>query len=408
MNNAAHQHVLDALPAQALPMVCPNCGQPGGEKLYAAGGIPAHSCLLMDTAQQALDYPCGTLSLVHCDACGFVFNGQFDESLRDYSPNYEETQHFSSHFDAFARGLAERLVDDYDIRRKRVLEIGCGKGEFLALLCELGDNRGIGIDPSARPERLDEASAARIEFLREYYSKQHAALECDVICCRHTLEHIPDTRRFLSTVRDSIGSRHDTLVFFEVPDLTRVLRECAFWDVYHEHCSYFTAGSLARLFRGCGFEITDLWRDYNDQYLMLSARPTTMPTAACLEIEDDLEQTRGDVEYFRTRCPAIVDEWRQTLRKLHDSGRRTVVWGAGSKCVAFFTTLGITREVEYVVDINPFKQGKWLPGTGHQVVGPEFLKEYDPTAVVVMNPIYCREIGKMLRDMQLAPELIPV
>ena len=67
-------------------------------------------------------------------------------------------------------------------------------------------------------------------------------------------------------------SRPVTL-FFELPDTERVLDECAFWDIYYEHCSYFTPGSLERLFRRSGFEVTRQWKAFDDQYLMLEARP---------------------------------------------------------------------------------------------------------------------------------------
>ena len=71
----------------------------------------------------------------------------------------------------------------------------------------------------------------------------------------------------------------------------------------------------------------------------------------------------------------------------------SLVWGAGSKCVAFMSTLGGGEEIEYVVDINPHKHGKFVPGSGHQVVPPQFLTLYQPKLVVVMNPVYRDEIA---------------
>lgn len=279
--------------------VCPNCASPGLEPFYEVSGIPAHSVLLMHTREQALAYPRGDLRLGFCGACGFITNTIFDVSLNEYSPDFEETQHFSPKFDGWARQLVDRLVRDYDIRGKQVIEIGCGKGEFLALLCEAGGNQGIGIDPGCIPERLQGDGASKVQFIRDLYSEKYAALPGDVVCCRHTLEHIQPTREFMQMVRRVIGPRKDTLVFLEVPDMTRVLRERAFWDIYYEHCTYFTAGSLARLFRSTGFEIVELVRDFADQYLWVTARPTDTPTSPSLPIEDDLESTATDVAAFR-------------------------------------------------------------------------------------------------------------
>ena len=82
------------------------------------------------------------------------------------------------------------------------------------------------------------------------------------------------------------------------------------------------------------------------------------------------------------------------------------IWGGGSKGVSFLTTNGFGDEVAQVVDINPYKQGKFLPGTGHQVIGPEALKEAAPDVVIVMNRIYLAEVGAQLAEMELDPELV--
>ncbi|MCZ7663017.1 MAG: class I SAM-dependent methyltransferase [Thermoleophilia bacterium] len=103
-----------------------------------------HSCVLVDSREAALAFPQGDIRLELCGSCGFVQNSAFDPGLIDYFQEYEETQGYSATFEAFARGLAAALVARHDLRGKEILEIGCGKGEFLALLCELGGNRGLG------------------------------------------------------------------------------------------------------------------------------------------------------------------------------------------------------------------------------------------------------------------------
>ena len=207
-------------------------------------------------------------------------------------------------------------------------------------------------------------------------------------------------------VRRVIGTREDTLVFLEVPDMTRVLRERAFWDVYYEHCTYFTAGSLARVFRATGFEIVELVRDFADQYLWVTARPVSGPTQPRLAIEDDLQATIDDVAAYRDRCPGDIAMWRDRIRSLAAAGKKPVIWGAGSKAVSLLTTTGIGPEIEYLVDINPFKAGKFLPGTGHAIVEPERLREYQPQVVVAMNAVYVDEIRERLQSLNVSADVI--
>jgi len=85
-----------------------------------------------------------------------------------------------------------------------------------------------------------------------------------------------------------------------------------------------------------------------------------------------------------------------------------VLWGGGSKAVAFLTTLAVFQQIEYVVDINPYKHGTFLAGTGQEVVPPAFLREYQPAAVVAMNPVYRGEIEQILTTMGIAAELMAV
>ncbi|MBC8289989.1 MAG: methyltransferase domain-containing protein [Planctomycetes bacterium] len=385
---------------------CPNCGGSGLRPFYSADQIPCHSVLLMETYEQAVNYPRADLRLSFCESCGFITNKFFDVSHNDYSQSYEETQHFSARFNSFAHGLVRRLIDQYDIRKKRVVEIGCGKGEFLGLLCELGDNRGVGIDPGCRPERFPPEWASRIDVIQELYSAEWAHLKADVICCRHTLEHIGPTQKFLQTIRDSIGDQDDTLVFFEVPDIRIVLEETRFWDVYYEHCSYFSLGSLARLFRSCHFEIVELQRDFDDQYALIVARPTASTTSPQLPEEDDLKDLSRLVSQFEIASQATIRSWQSRLREVHAAGWQVAVWGAGSKCVSFLTTTGLENEVCFVTDINPHKQDRFLPATGHQVTSPDDLAEQRPDVVLVMNPVYLEEIRAQLQSMNLRPELL--
>lgn len=384
---------------------CPNCGSLGLSIFYEVRNVPVHSCLMLSSAEDALNFPAEDVVLGFCDRCGFITNTEFDSKWSAYAPNYEDQQSFSPTFNRFAKELAQQLIDKYDLHNKSIVEIGCSKGDFLYLLCELGNNRGVGIDPSAVPGRVESSAADRVTLIQDYYSEKYADQVGDFICCRHTLEHIQPTAEFVSTVRRSIGDR-DVAVVFEIPDTVRVLKEVAFEDIYYEHCSYFTPGSLARLFRNCGFEVTDLYRAYGDQYLLIDAKPIAIPTEKVHELEDSPKQIAQAVQHYIDQIGGKLEGWRKQLEAAQQQGKKVVVWGSGSKCVAFLTTLDTIDKIQYVVDINPHRHGKFIPGVGKQIMSPEFLKDYQPDQVIVMNEIYCDEIGAMLQEMGVTTELI--
>ena len=147
------------------------CSSCGGSRLlvfYELPNVPAHSVLLVPTRDEAISYPRGDVKLAVCGDCGFIGNFAFDPTLLKYSSGYEETQGFSPTYTSFARRLADRLVSRYDLHAKDVIEIGCGKGEFLASLCEIGGNRGVGFDPSYVDGRLGAAVNLPVTFVKDF------------------------------------------------------------------------------------------------------------------------------------------------------------------------------------------------------------------------------------------------
>ncbi|MBC2709343.1 MAG: methyltransferase domain-containing protein [ANME-2 cluster archaeon] len=220
-----------------------------------------------------------------------------------------------------------------------------------------------------------------------------------------TLEHIYETADFIRTIKKTIQNKPDTIVFFQVPDVIRILNDQAFWDIYYEHCSYFSPGSLAQLFRNNGFEVIDMWIDYDDQYIMLGARLGHRGIFNSLPVEEDIVQLKSQVDFFFKNCKNHLNTWKSYLEKARKNDQKVVPWGGGSKGVAFLTTLNILKEIEYVVDINPNKHGTYMAGTGQKIVAPEFLIQYKPDTVIVMNPIYCNEIQETIDKMGIITEL---
>ena len=393
---------------QDMQIECSVCGSVQVKDVIDIFQVPVHCNVLYPTREHAIRAPKSDIRLGFCGQCGHIFNRVFDPALMQYSPAYENSLHFSPRFRQYVKSLALDLVDRHGIRGKRIVEIGCGDGDFLRLLCQLGDNSGVGFDPSHSPARGVEQNTDQIRFVQDFYSEKYADCEADLICCRHTLEHIDQPRRFLDDLRHIIGGRRDTIVFFEVPNVMFTLGDLGIWDLIYEHYSYFSVTSIARLFASCGFHVTNVHEAYDGQFLCVEAVPSenltspeSLPSRGRQEM-DALVAEFGDA--YRQRVATM----RSTLEHMASASQRVVVWGTGSKGVTFLNVLRTQDQIEYAVDINPRKQGMYVAGTGQKIMSPDFLKDYRPDIVLLMNRIYFDEVTQNLRQLGVNSEVVPL
>jgi SAM-dependent methyltransferase len=382
--------------------ICPNCKGDKIEAFFKIKNAPIFSMVTVKTKEEALRVPRKDIELGFCHNCGFIFNRLFDTTINYFSMGYEDQQGFSKTFMKYLTRISKKLIEKHDLAGKTLLEIGCGKGDFINLLTEIAGGKGIGIDPAYEFGRQTNPN---LSFFKEFYSLEHGKIPVDLICCRHTLEHIHQPHDFLNLIRSSLENSPSAIVFFEIPQINRILDTCAFWDIYYEHCSYFSAGSLSHLFTITGYEIIDIRLDYDDQYLLIEAKPTTTPSANAFEIKESIEDQKVRIENFKKAIDKQLREWRDRLQMMKDNGKKTVVWGGGSKAVGFLTNFIDLDFIEYVVDINPNMENNYIPGVGCRYIQPPFLKEYQPNTIIIMNGVYKDEIMKSINDMGIFPEV---
>ncbi|MGW8185916.1 MAG: methyltransferase domain-containing protein [Desulfobacterales bacterium] len=393
---------------------CPVCDSTNTAKFLDVRGVPLFCNVLLDSREEALKAARGDIELVYCRSCGHVYNSAFEPARMRYGPRYENSLHFSPAFREYAGGLARRLVTTYDLRSKDIIEIGCGKGDFLRLLADAGNNRCLGFDPSVDPRRngLGHRSE-RFSLVQDEYTEKYSSCPADLIVCRQVLEHIAEPRRFLRTIRRAIGDKPQAVVFVEVPNVMFTLKDFGIWDLIYEHCGYFTASSLRHLFVETDFIPLRISEAFGGQYLCIEAKPSFQkknfqPTPDHMSTDTVDRHVNGFADRYRQQ----ISKWRKVIAEWRRSGTKTVVWGAGSKGVTFLNVLNIESGIEAVVDVNPHKQGHYVPGTGQRVVSPEDLAGIGPEVIIMMNPLYADEIEKMIEDRQLRKNrdltLIPV
>jgi SAM-dependent methyltransferase len=387
---------------------CPVCHHHDMTDFVELQDLPIHCNLLWPSREAARQAPRGDIRLGFCHMCGLIYNRSFDPRRMQYTPAYENSLFFSPHFQAYAQEQAAQLMERYQLRNKSVLEIGCGKGEFLSLLCQGGQNRGVGFDPSYDGRSADGGMRGNITIIRDFYSEAYAEYVADFICCRQVLEHLQHPGDFLRQLRRTINARRDTVVFFEVPNVLYTLQDLGIWDIIYEHCSYFSAPALTRLFQVTGFTVLQVYPAFDGQYLCLEAVPAADDALSSTEAPEEVGRIRGDVVAFGENYRNKVQTWSRHLSRLCAAGNRVVVWGAGSKGVTFLNAIENGEHIHCVTDVNPHKQGRYVAGTGQEVLSPEETARLCPDTILVMNPIYRDEIWAKMSALGLDAEIMVV
>lgn len=357
---------------------CPLCNQVDRlRSFYKIKNLPLFQNKVYKSRREAEFAHSGDIDLVVCQNCSFVFNLQFDDSLMKYDVNYHNEQAHSAYFRLYLEqisGTIKRLVS----KKGLIVEIGCGKGFFLEQLQRQGLNVK-GYDPAYE--------GYNPYIIRDYFGHQSESFTAELIILRHTLEHIGEPLAFLHSIAQK--NNYEGKFFIEVPCFKWIIRQKAFWDIFYEHCNYFTKESLSAIF-------TDSENGplFNGQYLYLSAdlkylKSEAEPIGGIL----GLSQVSFNDEQFR---------YRNFIRE-HPG---LCVWGAGAKGVTFVNLMDPGRQyISAMIDINPKKQNMYIARSGHKIIAPEQLIGIKPSTILIMNNNYRYEIDSEIRRINLKTDL---
>lgn len=398
------------VPATSRPALwhsgrCTVCGHDDLREFLHLPAVPAQDGLVWPTREEALAAPSGEIRLMLCRRCGYAGNRSYDAARVRFA-GYDVSLEYSGQYRTFVRELAARLVETYGVRGKTVLEIACGKGFFLRTICRTGGNRGIGYDPAYADEGSD-TEGLDITFVPEYYGGGGApAPDADLICCRQLLDILDDQSGFLLGLRRSVDPARGTVLFFETPNADATLTRFTPWNVVYEHCSWFTAETLALFFELHGFDVLAAGPCNNDEYLCLEARPAGQVLLRHLPDPAAVAAREAELTGVAERFACAVRRWRGLLAREREAGRSIALWGAGARAIGFLSALGLRDASLPVADINPRRQGRFLAGTGQLVVAPVALRDIRPDLIVVTNPAYATEIRTQAGALGLHAEVV--
>ncbi|WDH54905.1 class I SAM-dependent methyltransferase [Pseudomonas chlororaphis] len=339
-----------------------------GHELYRVMDLPVLQNRTFADAQSARASACADMVLVQDEESGLIFNQAFDPDKLSYDSDYQNEQAHSAQFQRHLLDVEGIIARHF--KGRELIEVGCGKGYFLELLRERG-YRITGIDPAYEGDNADVIKAPFTSGL---------GLSADAVVLRHVLEHIADPRAFLARMAEA---NRGGQIYIEVPCFDWIVEHRAWFDLFYEHVNYFRLDDLRRMF-GSVHEAGHL---FGGQYLYVVADLGTLREPG----ETPVERLEMPLDFT-----ASLERAKQIIQAQPEAG--SAIWGASSKGVIyslFLQRAGVS--VDQVVDINPAKQGRYLPLSGARVSSPEEAMATLPEGaqLFVMNSNYLDEIKRM-------------
>lgn len=315
------------------------------------------------------------LEVCQCSGCGLV------QLSNDPVPYYKEVIRaaaFSEGMKAFRRKQFGSFIKNFFLKRKKVVEIGCGCGEYLDLMKQSGvDAYGLEYSDDAVKKCIKKDLKVSKGFVENSDYRLNDA-PFDAFYILNFLEHLPDPNSTLRGIYNNLAV--DAVGLVEVPNFDMILRNKLFSEFTVDHLFYFTKETLNSTLALNGFEIIECneeWYNY-----IISA----------------VVKKRGklSISHFYKYQTKLKDEIEKYIRRFKH--KKVAIWGAGHQALAIISLIGLADKIRYVIDSASFKQGKYTPATHLHIVSPEELDTDPVDAIIVMAASYSDEVANIIRQ----------
>ncbi len=345
------------------------------ERIVQLAGMP-NAVQNLPTDKEAALKSGITLDVRQCSCCGLV------QLTNDPVPYYKDVIRagsFSPSMKVRQRDEFESFIDYFSLRGKNILEIGCGRGEYLSLLNELPVS-SYGLENNEEYRRI-----ARERGLRAYkgypvdLNAPPENMNFDAFISINFLEHAPNPCEFLRHCSSLISENGTGLI--AVPDFEFELRDNYLFSFMIDHLSYFSCTSLRNILELSGFEAVQLFR--NEKLNVVTAYVKKRQQFDCGTAKDKYAE-------FITTVNNYVDS-------RISNGKRIAVWGASHLAFSIISASQTGEKFTYIVDSARFKQGRYSPASGLQIFPPEHLREDPVDSILIMCPEYSDEIVSSIK-----------
>ncbi len=376
-------------------MNCRFCDNQLSNIFIDLGNTPlANSFLTLDMLdKKEINFP---LKALVCQKCFLVQVDEFEKPQNIFS-DYVYFSSYSTSWLDHVKVFSEQMIDRFALsKNEQVIEIASNDG-YLLKNFKNHEIPVLGIEPAANVAKIAENMG--IPTVVDFFGSNsvekivNSGIKADLLIAFNVLPHVPNLNDFVLGMKNIINKKGIIIVQFSAY-LLDVIKKCEFDMVYHEHFSYFSLFTLQKIFGSFNLEIFDVEEisvHGGSLRLFIKSKDNTG-----LRIEERVKKLLKKEEDFGLQKISTYLEFQKNVEKSKKSiqeffinskrlGKKIVCYGAAAKGNTVLNFCGITKDdIDYVVDISPHKQEKFMPGTHIPIYSPEKIKDTKPDYIVIL------------------------
>jgi len=374
---------------------CRLCGNKLQHMFLSLGNSPLANLYLDESELHTTEayYP---LEVFVCDSCFLVQLEEYEAAERIFSATYAYFSSYSESWLQHCKEYTDMIVDRFFLNKhSHVLEVASNDGYLLQYFKEYGiPVRGVEPAKNTAEVARKRGIPTDVTFFNSTYAKKLLEYDQqgDLIIGNNVLAHNPDLHDFVEGL--NIALKPDGVITMEFPHLLRLMEKNQFDTIYHEHFSYFSFNVALTLFAKHDLEVFDVEEipTHGGSLRIYAQHKEDIPKPRTQRVEKLLEKeaTAGlfDVDTYYKFGENVKLTKRlllQCLIHLKNSGKKIVGYGAPAKGNTLLNYCGIRTDfLDYTVDRNPAKQGKYLPGTHLPIMHPDVIKQHKPDYILIL------------------------